>query len=53
LERNFRELHAALAERPAVQEYGGHGHHLAPLDFLLEECAIDHRVPNLGFTTAI
>ncbi len=32
------QLHAALAEALAVQEHGRHGHDLALLDFLLEQC---------------
>src|SRR5882757_281280 len=44
LRDDFREFHAALPEGLAVQKYGRNGHHLAPLDLLLKDGAVDHGV---------
>jgi hypothetical protein len=44
LREDLRELHAALAERLAVEEDAGHRHHLAGIDFLLEQRAVDRDV---------
>lgn len=42
LREDLFQAHAALAELGAVQEHGGHGHHLAFLDLFLEGAALDH-----------
>ena len=44
LAEDLRQLHTALTERRAVQEYRRNTHDLAPLHFVLKYGAIDHRV---------
>ncbi len=41
LGEDLLQLHAALAEHLAVEEHGRHRHHLARLDLVLEQRAVD------------
>ena len=48
LRQDLLQAHAALVEHLAVEEHGGHRHHLALLHLVLVQRTVDGNVPDVG-----